>query len=291
MRNITLNLKNSIQSGSSTLCRIWTITRGDGAIYRFTDLDENVVYSGQTYYADTSFQVSNITTSIVIGAGRADFKFMFGTNSSISITKDDLRNGKFDNAKIVIELIDWKFPSYGSAVLLSGNAKGPEGTNKSFGTFEVVGTGQRGLQSIGLTVQAECDASLYDVRCGVNKALHSDTGVVTAVQGRRNFIIDLAGNPADYVYSFGLLEWTTGANTGITSEVLTQYSTTITLDQILLALNLANAITIGDAFTIYKGCDKRPITCFTKFNNIRRFRGFPYVPGPDLIEKTGRPLE
>jgi uncharacterized phage protein (TIGR02218 family) len=35
---------------------------------------------------------------------------------------------------------------------------------------------------------------------------------------------------------------------------------------------------VGDAFTIYPGCDKQQSTCATKFGNLIHFRGFPYVP-------------
>ena len=34
----------------------------------------------------------------------------------------------------------------------------------------------------------------------------------------------------------------------------------------------------GDAFTVYPGCDKTRNTCLNKFNNLLRFRGFPYTP-------------
>ena len=38
----------------------------------------------------------------------------------------------------------------------------------------------------------------------------------------------------------------------------------------------------GDAFTVYAGCDHTQGTCQGRFNNLANFRGFPYVPPPEL---------
>jgi uncharacterized phage protein (TIGR02218 family) len=38
----------------------------------------------------------------------------------------------------------------------------------------------------------------------------------------------------------------------------------------------------GDTFTVYQGCDHTPGTCSSKFNNLPNFRGFPYVPPPQM---------
>jgi uncharacterized phage protein (TIGR02218 family) len=52
----------------------------------------------------------------------------------------------------------------------------------------------------------------------------------------------------------------------------------ITLQQFM-----PNAIAIGDDYTISAGCDKQLATCKTKFNNVVNFRGFPHVPGQDMM--------
>ncbi len=38
----------------------------------------------------------------------------------------------------------------------------------------------------------------------------------------------------------------------------------------------------GDTFTVYQGCDHTPGACAGKFNNLANFRGFPYVPPPQM---------
>jgi len=38
----------------------------------------------------------------------------------------------------------------------------------------------------------------------------------------------------------------------------------------------------GDGFNVAFGCDHTQSTCVAKFNNLMKFRAFPYVPPPQL---------
>jgi len=38
----------------------------------------------------------------------------------------------------------------------------------------------------------------------------------------------------------------------------------------------------GDAFTVAFGCDHTRGTCQGRFNNLANFRGFPFVPPPQI---------
>ena len=38
---------------------------------------------------------------------------------------------------------------------------------------------------------------------------------------------------------------------------------------------------VGDAFTVYPGCDKQQSTC-ALFGNSANFRGQPFIPAPEL---------
>ena len=38
----------------------------------------------------------------------------------------------------------------------------------------------------------------------------------------------------------------------------------------------------GDAFVVYDGCDHTLSTCGARFSNQSNFRGFPFVPPPQL---------
>jgi uncharacterized phage protein (TIGR02218 family) len=44
------------------------------------------------------------------------------------------------------------------------------------------------------------------------------------------------------------------------------------------------ALAAGAAFSVYAGCDKRFETCRAKFANTLNFRGFPHMPGNDVVQ-------
>ncbi|MEI8325522.1 MAG: phage BR0599 family protein [Betaproteobacteria bacterium] len=70
----------------------------------------------------------------------------------------------------------------------------------------------------------------------------------------------------------------TGANAGIGRTIKAQAGGVLTSVQ-----PWPSAVTIGDTFTVYPGCDKTQATCSSKFSNLARFRGYPYVPAPETI--------
>jgi uncharacterized phage protein (TIGR02218 family) len=105
-----------------------------------------------------------------------------------------------------------------------------------------------------------------------------------------DFRAAFAPNPAADVFSLGLIIWTNGLNAGLKMEILKQDQYDATYDRVLLAQAMPYDIQVGDNFTAYQGCDKRPTTCFSKFNNILNFRGEPFVPGPDFISDKPEPI-
>jgi uncharacterized phage protein (TIGR02218 family) len=281
MRNLSPAFKTAISSGTTDLTRIWRVTRRDGTVFRFTDLDRDVVFSGDTYLATTSFQMTSITHTASGGAQSINLKLTLGSQ----ITFDDLADGKYNYAAIEIAVIIWSNPSAGKAILFNGNFGNIElSPLRKQAQIEAVGRLEASIQGIGEFYSAECRADLGDARCGVNLALHTTTGVVDSVSSSRKFVSTFVVNPNNFEYSFGKLTWTSGNNLNSVHEVLQQIGTNATQDELLLALNTAKPIQVGDTFSIHKGCDFRPSTCHTRFANIINFRGEPHVPGPDFIE-------
>lgn len=285
MRSLSPTFKSAIAAGTTELTRIWTITRRDGTTYRYTDLDSNITVSGDLYTATTAFQITDIEHTIGGGSQTANMKVILGSNPATQITHDDLREGKFNYATIKIEIVVWSNPAAGTATLLIGNFGNIElAPLRNQAQVEIIGRLEAAIQGIGEFYSPECRADLGDTRCKVNLASHTTTGVVDSVSSTRKFVSTFLVNPNNFEFSFGKLTWTSGNNNGIVQEVIQQIGTSPTQDEVILALNAPRAIQIGDTFSIHKGCDFRPTTCFTRFNNIANFRGEPHVPGPDFIE-------
>ena len=46
---------------------------------------------------------------------------------------------------------------------------------------------------------------------------------------------------------------------------------------------MAEPIAPGDTFTVTAGCDKTFATCRDRFANTLNFRGFPQIPGNEVV--------
>lgn len=55
-----------------------------------------------------------------------------------------------------------------------------------------------------------------------------------------------------------------------------------------LQLPMPYDIEIADTYSVIAGCDKTFATCKAKFNNVVNFRGFPHIPGADMLVSGGR---
>lgn len=287
-KTIGASLQARISDGSSRLARIFKVTRRDGTILRLTNHDsEIVVPSDGTYTPTTSFLVSSISSHITQGSSAADIVIQFGTGQ---ITKADVRAGLYRNAVVEVDLIDWEFPSYGTVNLLTGWIGPFVGSDNQSATAQLIGFSQKALARIGEKYSAECRAELGDNRCGVNRASFSTTGTVTIVTSNFDFVATFASNPTAGLYDMGVVEWSSGGNNGSKMEILKQENYDATDDRVLLSEAMPYDIQVGDTFTAYQGCDKRPTTCSTKFSNILNFRGEPFVPGPDFISDKPEPI-
>jgi uncharacterized phage protein (TIGR02218 family) len=108
------------------------------------------------------------------------------------------------------------------------------------------------------------------------------TGAVIDLLRDRAFTASGLGGFASGWFTFGTLEWTSGANAGRRTEVL-YHDVTDGVAILTLLEAPVRAIAEGDGFTIRAGCDKRMETCGAKFANTANFRGFPHIPGQDAV--------
>lgn len=126
--------------------------------------------------------------------------------------------------------------------------------------------------------QPPCSHSLYDSGCTLNRSSFTVAGVVAGAGGTQTqFNTNLT--QADGYFTLGVIAFNSGANTGLKRYVKSYLNAS---GQVTLIQPLGVAATAGDAFTIYPGCDKSAATCLNKFNNIANYRGFPYVPNPEV---------
>jgi hypothetical protein len=80
-------------------------------------------------------------------------------------------------------------------------------------------------------------------------------------------------------FSQGIIWFTSGANEGL-SRVITTHTLVGSTPVLNVIPPFPNTVSIGDAFIVSPGCDKRYSTCSEKYNNLVHFFGYPFVPDP-----------
>lgn len=122
--------------------------------------------------------------------------------------------------------------------------------------------------------QPGCHHTLFDAKCGLNKASYAATS--SATSGTTKTVLNCGLSQAAGYFDLGTVTFTSGANNGLTRSVKSYTTGVVTLSN-----PLPNTPAVGDTFTAYPGCDKRKTTCSSKFSNLTKHRAFPYIPAPE----------
>ena len=271
MKTIGASLLTHIAGEVTSLATLWKVTRADALVFGFTDHDAAITYDGVTYEAATGYSASAIRTSAALNVDNMEVEGML---SSATITDEDLLAGLWDDADFVIMRVNYADLTQGHEVMRSGTL-GNDKTGGQHFVAELRGLAQRLQQVVGRIYKPACDADFGDAQCGITIATWTVTGSVTAVTSQSAFTDSVRAEAADY-FKFGLLTFTSGDNDGFAMEVKDFATGAFVLQQAM-----PNPIQVGDAYSVYAGCDKLLASCKTKFNNVINFRGFPHVPGPD----------
>jgi uncharacterized phage protein (TIGR02218 family) len=281
MRTIPSALQDKLNSGVTTLCRCWRITRRDAVVQGFTDHDEDVVLDGLACRAGTGLTGSEATARLGLAVGGSEIS---GALADDALSEADLAAGRYDAATIEIFLVDWSEPSLN--VLLSKGTLGEVRREGAAFVAELRGLADRLNQESGRRYGATCSADLGDSRCtiGLAGSAFRGTGAVAQLSGTSSFLATGLGAFADSWFSAGRLQWTSGANLGLAVEVK---SHRVGADGVAFDLwqAMPEVLADGDAFVVTAGCDKRFDTCRDRFNNAINFRGFPHIPGNDFVAR------
>lgn len=120
-------------------------------------------------------------------------------------------------------------------------------------------------------VQAMCRHALYETGCAVSRASHEVSASITAAAGLVLTVPEASGE-ADGWWTGGHLVLPDGSFRSISGHTGT--AITLTRPSRYLADNAP-----PHAITLYPGCDHSPQTCHDKFDNLRKYGGFPSLPG------------
>lgn len=281
MRNVPEPLQAKLDSGATTLCRCWILTRRDGTVVGYTDHDRDLMLDGVTCAAATGMSASEATQSFGLSIGGAEVS---GAITAETLNEDDLAAGLYDAAAIKTFLVDWTDPAL--RLLLSAGVLGEVRRDGSAFTAEIRGPAHRLNEGSGRLFTPKCSADLGDNRCKIDltRAQWRADGSVVTAQATALISVSGLGTFADGWFTGGKLAWTGGNNAGYAVEVKAHRAESSEI-RLELWQPAPRAILAGDTFVVTAGCDKAFTTCRARFANVANFRGFPHIPGNDFLAR------
>jgi uncharacterized phage protein (TIGR02218 family) len=247
---------------------------------RYTSADRDLTNDDGTFLAGKSLIKRNQIRSVV--GVEVD-----SLNVTMYISKDTLigdlpvsqfvQNGGLDGAIVKLEraiMPSWGNMSAGTLTMFTGRVAD---ISVSASQLDLIVNSDLELLNINLprnVYQAGCLHSLYDSGCGLNRNLFDVIGEITGASTRFNLVTDLS--EADDYFTLGTLEFLDGPNDGVRRTIKSYTS-----GEIVPSFPLPYVPEVGNQIRVLPGCDKLKATCFTKFNNLASFRGFPFIPVPE----------
>lgn len=267
-------LQAHLDEGTTTLAWCWRIVRADGVTLGFTDHDRTLMFDGTDFEPESGFAASEVRSGSDLSVDAQDAQ---GVLTSDRISETDILDGRWDNAAVEVWRVNWAATS--QRLLMRRGAIGQIRRGRLAFVAEVRSLAHVLGQTVGRTFQASCDAALGDARCGVNleAPAFKGTGAIIDLLRDRAFTASGLGGFTSGWFTFGTLDWTSGANVGRQTEVLS-HDLVDGVAVLTLLEAPVHAIAAFDTFAIRAGCDKRITTCGTKFINVANFRGFPTSP-------------
>lgn len=277
MSGLHEGLKAHLETGVTTTCRCWAVTRSDGVTLGFTDHDCRLEFEGITFKADTGLSALALQQSTGLSVDNTE---ALGALSDAAIREADIEAGRYDGAEVRAWLVNW---SDVSARQLQFRGSIGE-LRRAGGAFEAELRGLTDVlnRPVGRVYQKPCTAVLGDGACGFDVTMpgYFADMAVEEVEERRVFRFSSLAGFAPAWFRHGLLRMDSGEAAGLRGPIKSDVDEA-GVRVIELWEPLRAPIVAGDCLRLIAGCDKRGETCRLKFNNYLNFQGFPDIPGDD----------
>jgi uncharacterized phage protein (TIGR02218 family) len=281
-----INYLNAARAGNDAVlifADAFTFTLRNGLVLAYTNSNVTFSYGGVTYLGNGPL-IDGLKHKASIGLEVDQQQITLAARSTDTITGgapwlQGLRDGAFDGCEIERDRVFFSDSIGGTAVGSVILFKGRLGTIDQIGRTSAKLTVNSDLVLLDIDMprniyQPTCLHTLYDTGCTLVKNAFGTNGTVGG--GSTASVIYWSGASAKFLQ--GSITFTSGVNVGVTANVNAVSGGT----SLTLGYPLQSGPSPGDGFTVYYGCDHTPGTCQSKFNNLSNFRGFPYVPPPQM---------
>jgi uncharacterized phage protein (TIGR02218 family) len=268
-----------LQGGTSTVCRAWTVTLRSGVVMGFTDHDRDLVVDGVPCRADTGLTARALqqTTGLSVDNSEA-----VGALSDAAIREADLVAGRYDGAEVRAYLVNWAAPDE-RVEQFRGNLGEITRAGPAF-RAELRGLSAQLNRAQGFAYQRGCSAILGDARCRFDisqPGYFADLTIAEVEEGRLFRFGTVAGFDERW-FEHGRFEVMSGDGAGLVGLVRSDRVLNGIREMELWEAIRADVL-VGDGVRVIAGCNKTFATCRDKFLNTLNYRGFPHIPGEDLL--------
>ncbi len=271
-------LQAHLQSGLTTTCRCWAITRSDAQVYGFTDHDMELRFDGLVFKASTGLTAAAIEQATGLSIDNTE---AMGALSDASVREEDIEAGRFDGAEVRAWLVNWADPE--QRMLQFRGSIGE--LRRAGGAFHAELRGLTDLlnRPLGRIYQKPCTAVLGDKACrfALETPGYRAEVEIVALDGAALRLQGAESSDAGW-FERGRLDVLDGAAQGLWASIKLDEQVRDGRDVTLWSA-IGGGLAVGDRVQLTAGCDKRMTTCQLKFNNMLNFQGFPDLPHEDWV--------
>jgi uncharacterized phage protein (TIGR02218 family) len=259
----------------------FTFTLSTGTVLTYTNVDQPVIYNGWTFSASGPL-VQGLKYKASVGLEVDKQQITMAARPTDLINGNPalnaIREGAFDGAKVQRDRVFMTAlggAAVGGVTLFHGRVSTVDMVGRTSATLTIASDlivldydMPRNLYS------PTCLHTLYDSGCGVIRGTYAASG--TCGPGSSATLIYFTGALASHAQ--GKIVFTSGDNANVAATVKSVgVGTSLTL-----MYPMPDIPVTGDRFTVYAGCDHTRATCQSRFNSLTNFRGFPFVPPPQI---------
>jgi uncharacterized phage protein (TIGR02218 family) len=259
----------------------FTFTLATGTIYAWTNVDYPVTYNGTTFScAGPLVQGLKFKQSVGLEVDKQQITIAARPTDLISGAPalEAIRSGAFDGATVERDRVFLTAPAgavIGGVMLFTGRVSTVDNVGRTAAQITVASD----LIILDYDMprnlyQATCLHTLYDAGCGLNRSTFAANA--TAGSGSTTTLINTSAALA--AHQAGSILFTSGANANLRATV----KSVVVGTSLSLMYPLPNPPSVGDAFSVYQGCGHTTAICQSRFNNLANFRGYPFVPPPQI---------
>ncbi|ADM09679.1 gene transfer agent-like protein [Parvularcula bermudensis HTCC2503] len=269
----------------SSLCTCWQLILRDETRIGMTDHDKSIAFEGVVHAPGHGAEGRALSVSDDL---RGDDSEILALLSLSGIDRNAIDHGRLDYARLEIWRVDWESPD--ARILLRQGRLGTVTRHGEGWRAEFLSLKDALGQVTGRRFGRVCDARFGDARCGLDIAAAPLKQLAAVTMGTEEELIvsGLMDDPSHY--AMGSVEVTDGPLAGLSRSIRVAGAVG---DEVSLSLwePFPDSLLPGTGLAVVKGCDKHFSTCRERYANQANFRGFPHMPGTDILLKAAQPAE